>query len=146
MDAAAEGGYPVDMILTDIVRTAEPRVLNTNASLFEIMPDTDISYDKSAPLKLAAVVHIFYEEMTEELLAGVSYLPEPFDLYITTTSAEKARHIEKVIEERADAKIKHHEVRILPSNRLPRRNHHGWVRPDLQGAFQEDRAARLAHR
>ncbi len=117
MDAAAEGGYPVDMILTDIVRTAEPRVLNTNASLFEIMPDTDISYDKSAPLKLAAVVHIFYEEMTEELLAGVSYLPEPFDLYITTTSAEKARHIEKVIEERADAKIKHHEVRILPSNR-----------------------------
>ena len=117
MDAAAEGGYPVDMILTDVVRSAEPRVLNTNASLFEIMPDTDISYDSTSPLKLAAIVHIYYEEMTEELLTGVSYLPEPFDLYITTTSEEKARHIEKVLEQRADPKVKYHEVRILPSNR-----------------------------
>lgn len=117
MDAAADGGYPVDMILSDVVRSAEPRVLNTNASLLEIMPDTDISYDKSAPLNLAAVVHIFYEEMTEELLRGVSYLPEPFDLYITTTSEAKARYIEKVLEERADPRIKKYEVRILPSNR-----------------------------
>ena len=117
MHAAADGGYPVDMILADVVRSAEPRVLNTNASLLEIMPDTDISYDPTVPLKLAAIVHIYYEEMADELLTGVSYLPEPFDLYITTTSAEKARHIEKVISERADPLIKHHEIRILPSNR-----------------------------
>lgn len=117
MEAAADGGYPVDMILSDVVRSAEPRVLNTNASLLEIMPDTDISYDKSAPLNLAAIVHIFYEEMTEELLKGVSYLPEPFDLYVTTTTEEKARHIEKVLVERADPQIKKYEIRVLPSNR-----------------------------
>jgi rhamnosyltransferase len=117
MDAAADGGYPVDMILSDVVRSAEPRVLNTNASLLEIMPDTDISYDKSAPLNLAAIVHVFYEEMTDELLQGVSYLPEPFDLYITTTSEAKAHYIERVLEERADPRIKKYEVRILPSNR-----------------------------
>lgn len=117
MDAAAEYGYPVEMILTNIARSAEPRVLNTNASLLEIMPDTDISYDRSAPLKLAAIVHIFYEEMTEELLTGVSYLPEPYDLYITTTSEDKARYIDRILERRADPQIKHVEVRVLPSNR-----------------------------
>lgn len=117
MDAAAEGGYPVDMILSDVVRSAEPRVLNTNASLLEIMPDTDISYDSSAPLRLAAVVHIFYEEMTDELLTGVSYLPEPYDLFITTTSPEKALFIDEVIARRADPRMKHVEVRVLPSNR-----------------------------
>ncbi|MGL4340352.1 MAG: rhamnan synthesis F family protein [Rhodoglobus sp.] len=117
MDSAAKGGYPVDMILSDVVRSAEPRVLNTNASLLEIMPDTDISYDKSAPLSLAAVVHIYYEEMTDELLKAVSYLPEPFDLYITTTSQEKAHHIESVLTARADPQIKKYEIRVLPSNR-----------------------------
>jgi len=117
IDAAVQGGYPEELILSDVVRAAEPRVLNTNASLFEIMPDTDISYDRSKPLSLAAVVHIFYEDMTEELLDGVANLPEPYDLFITTTSETKARYIEQILMKRADPAIKRHEVRVLPSNR-----------------------------
>jgi rhamnosyltransferase len=117
IDSAAAHGYPAELILQNIARNAEPKILNTNASMLEILPDTVIGYDDAAPLRIAAIVHVFYEEMTDELLDRLATLPSPFDLYITTTTDSKAAAIRGAIERRADRPAGKVDVRVLPSNR-----------------------------
>lgn len=117
IDLAADGDYPVGHILQDMARNSAPKVLNTNASMLEIMPDVDLGYDPSKPLRIAATIHIFYDDMTDELLDRVAMLPSQYDLYITTTDDAKADRIRAVIAARGDARLGHSEVRVLPSNR-----------------------------
>ncbi len=115
--AAARHGYPEELVLQNMARTAEPRILNTAASLFEILPDQQVAYDEEKPLRLLAAVHIFYEDMTDELLDRLTSLPSSYDLVVTTTSEEKAEFIRERIADRADPLVGAAEVRVLPSNR-----------------------------
>ena len=117
IEKAAGYGYPVEMMFQNLVKNSPPKSLYTDASMMEVLPDVDVSYDPSKPLRTAAVVHIFYEDMTDELMDRLVMLPDTFDLYITTTSQEKADAIRAVLDRRADDKVGHSEVRILPSNR-----------------------------
>lgn len=110
-------GYPVPMIFQNLARTVPPKTLNVNAGMLEVLPDVDVSYDPAKPFRIAAIVHIFYEDMVDELLDRLVMLPSPFDLYITTTDDDKARTIEAALDARADEGIRHREVRVLPSNR-----------------------------
>jgi len=63
------------------------------------------------------VVHLFYEEMTDELMDRLVMLPTSFDLFVTTTDATKAEYIRAVLRRRSDELVAHSEVRVLPSNR-----------------------------
>lgn len=117
VDAATEAGYPPELIWSNIVKSTPPKVLNTTASMLEVLPDVDLGYDTAAPLRVAAAVHIFYDDMTDELLDRVCWLPGPVDLYVTTPDDERADRIRARIADRADAAIARSEVRVLPSNR-----------------------------
>lgn len=117
IEKAGELGYPVELIWQNMSRNSQPKVLNTNAAMLEIMPDVDISYDPSRPLRLAVVMHVFYTELTRELLEYASNLPSRFDLIVTTDSEAKARVIRAIIEERGDPLVASVDVRVLPSNR-----------------------------
>ena len=114
----AEGyGYPVRMIYQNIVRNSQPREFYTDAAMHEVLPDVDVAFDPERPPSVAAVVHIFYEEMTAEMLDRLVMLPVPMDLFITTTTAEKAAAIRAVIDERDDSSFSNIDIRVLPSNR-----------------------------
>lgn len=115
-EAVAEG-YPEELIWRNVARSAQPRVLNTNASMLEILPDVDVSYDHDRPLRTAAIVHVFYEDMAQELLERLDALPSAFDLYMTTTDEAKRDVILAVLEEHRPEHLEHVEVRILDSNR-----------------------------
>ncbi|MGL4340632.1 MAG: rhamnan synthesis F family protein [Rhodoglobus sp.] len=117
LQIAERRGYPQSMILQNMAKHAQPKVLNTNASLLEILPDQAISYDPEQPLRIAATVHIYYEDMTDELVDSLASLPGPYDLYVTTTGELKADFIRSRISARADSEIAHCEVRVLQSNR-----------------------------
>lgn len=117
VDKAASYGYPMPMFWQNLARNSEPKVLNTDASMLEVLPDVQVSYDETKPFRIAATVHIFYEDMTDSLLDHLLTLPSPFDLFITTTDEAKARVIERVVERRSSDLIKKVEVRVLPSNR-----------------------------
>ena len=116
-NSAGAFGYPTELILGNMAKHAQPKVLNTNVSMLEILPEVEIAYDRTAPFRIAAIVHIFYDDMTDELLDRLVTLPSHFDLYVTTSDEEKAASIRAVIEARADASIDNHEVRVLASNR-----------------------------
>jgi rhamnosyltransferase len=117
LEIAEAKGYPVRMVLQNMARNAEPRILNTNASLFRVLSDETAHYDASKPPRVAAIVHIFYEDMTEELLDRLDLLPVDYDLYVTTTDRKKANAIKKVIAAHPGARVTKSEVRVLPSNR-----------------------------
>ena len=117
IDTAESRGYSRDLILQNMAKNARPKVLNTNASMLEILPEQEVGYDRNRPFRIAATVHIFYEDMTDELLDCLANLPAEYDLFVTTTDESKAEHIRARIVERADTLIAASEVRVLPSNR-----------------------------
>ena len=110
-------GYPVALAYQNLARTTPPKTLNVAAGMLEVLPDVAETYDPDRPLRIAAIVHIFYEDMTDELLDRVAMLPSAYDAYITTTDESKATHIRAVIAGRADPLLRRSEVRVLPSNR-----------------------------
>ena len=117
MDAATAEGYPSEFILENLARNTAPKTLNTTASMLEILPEVDVSYDQAAPLRIAACVHLYYEDMADELLDALCTLPSAFDLYITTANEQKAGFIERRIADRADPLVSRSEVCVIPSNR-----------------------------
>ena len=117
IDAATAEGYPEELVWQNMARNAAPKILNTNASMLEILPEVESGYDESRPFAIAAIVHVFYEDMIDELLDRVTTLPTPFDLYITTTDDAKAEHIRGRVTARNEPLVKSLEIRVLPSNR-----------------------------
>ena len=117
IDTAEAKGYPTELILGNMARHAAPRVLNTAASMLEILPEQAVGYDPEKPFRILAAVHIFYEDLTDELLDRLESLPSSYDLVATTTDETKAEFIRERIAARSDARLAAHEVRVLPSNR-----------------------------
>ena len=84
----------------------------------EILPDVDVSYDPAKPLRIAAIVHIFYEDMTDELLDR---------LRDAARRLRPVRHDDRRREGRRDPDDPRaaggrqgratSEIRVLPSNR-----------------------------
>ena len=109
----AERGFPVDMLYRNLARTSKPRWLATNLGLLEVLPDVDLGYDRSTPLRVVAVVHMFYPEMTDEVVDRLDHLPGRYDLVITTSDEAKRQEIRSTLDRRGrDA-----DIRIVASNR-----------------------------
>lgn len=117
VDSATSQGYPERFIWQSMSRTSQPRVLYTNASMMEILPSSNSTFDPERPPSVVAVVHIYYDEMTVELLDRLTTLPVGYDLVVTTSDEQKAERIRAVIAERADPAIGAAEVRVVESNR-----------------------------
>lgn len=115
LDDVAGYGYPVGLIWSDLARNVEPKILNTDAAMHEVLPEVDVAYDPTRPFRIAAILHIFYVDMTDELLDLVDALPGPYDLVVTTPDADKAVEIREIVSRRARAG-RAVDVRVLPSN------------------------------
>lgn len=114
LEAAESHGYPPHLILENLARTVEPRVLNADAALLRVLgADTD-SYDPGKPLRTVVIAHIYYTEMAEEMMRRAEYLPGDFDLVVTTTDADRAARIEAVLADRPARGRR--EVRVVASN------------------------------
>ncbi|WP_345556309.1 rhamnan synthesis F family protein [Microbacterium kyungheense] len=97
---AERHGYPVQLVLRHLSRNVAPRDLNADAGLFDVLLDIDTSYDDSRPFRIVVTAHVFYEEMTDEILDLADTLPTAYDLVVTTPTAEKAEAIGRLIAER----------------------------------------------
>jgi rhamnosyltransferase len=97
MEAA---GYPVDLLYANLARTVQPRALATNLGLLEVLPAVDQGYDREHPLRVVAVAHIYYPEMTDEILDRFETLPPGWDLVVTTPEAERADAVRAILDRR----------------------------------------------
>ncbi|MGO4679826.1 rhamnan synthesis F family protein [Microbacterium sp. 2MCAF23] len=114
LNSAQEYGYPIDLIYADMARNVAPRVMNAGAALLSVLPEEDDSYDPAAPLRTLVIAHVFYPEMTDEMLDRADNLPGAYDLLITTPEESRAADIRERLEARTlrgDT-----QVRVLESN------------------------------
>lgn len=116
LEAAAAAGYPTELALQNLAKNVPPKVLNADAGLLDVLPESPTSYDPDRPLRIVVIAHIFYDEMTDEILDRADTLPCPYDLVITTPSAERAERIGTVLSRRRTAESPRTEVRVLASN------------------------------
>ncbi|WP_162564250.1 MULTISPECIES: rhamnan synthesis F family protein [Microbacterium] len=109
-------GYPARALWHDLARNVQPKVLNTTAALLDVLPLTDAgTYDTARPLRVVVIAHIFYEEMTDEILDRADRLPGDYDLLVTTATPQKADRIREIIAARPAAPGRV-DVRIVASN------------------------------
>ena len=106
-------GYPVELLYSNLARTSVPRWLATNLGLLEVLPDVDLGYDQARPLRVVAIAHIFYPDMTDEIVDRLDFLPHDYDLVITTSDEDKKAVIAAALERRGRAA----DLRIVQSNR-----------------------------
>lgn len=115
LDAAQSLGYPIDLIYADMARNVAPRIMNAGAALMSVVPGTgEVVYDDAHPLRTLVIAHIFYPEMTNEILDRAEHLPGRFDLLVTTPEASRATAIREVLDRRVPRGDI--EVRVLESN------------------------------
>jgi rhamnosyltransferase len=107
-----EAGYPLEAMYSNLARTSVPRSLVTNLAMLEVLPDTDLGYDPARPLRIVAVAHIYYPEMTDEILDRLDHLPA-YDLVVTTADEQRREAIRAVLERRGRAG----DVRVVASNK-----------------------------
>jgi rhamnosyltransferase len=117
VEKASQLGYPTELIWQNISKSSQPKVVNTNSAMLEIMPDVDISYDETKPLRLAVIVHIYYPELTRELFAYAANLPSEYDVYVTTDTKAKGEVIRTIVDELDQPLMRKLDIRCLPSNR-----------------------------
>ncbi|WP_238527661.1 rhamnan synthesis F family protein [Pseudoxanthomonas spadix] len=109
--------YDESMIWRNVVRSAELRNLNTNASLTSILPDVRMKQDATLPDygRVAVCAHVYYTDMLEELLQLADTIPVEYDFIATTETEEKKAFIEKAIAGRKNVgKV---IVRVVEKNR-----------------------------
>jgi rhamnosyltransferase len=114
LEAVERYGYPIDLVYSDLARNVAPKVLNADAAMLEVISESSSGYDPSTPLRTLVVAHIFYTEMTDEMLDRADMLPAEYDLIVTTTDAERAAQIGAALARRPRRGTT--DVRVVPSN------------------------------
>ena len=115
LEKAAALGYPMELFWQHAARTIPPKDLNTDAAALEVLPDADVSYDPARPLRTVVLAHIFYVEMTDEMLDRADTLPGDYDLVVTTPDPDRAEGVREAIRRRGHLRGEV-EVRVLESN------------------------------
>ncbi len=110
-----EYGYPMEVFWQNLARNVAPKILNADAGMLEVLPDVDVSYDPSRPLRVAAIAHIFYPDMTREMLERLDTLPGDYDLIVTTPDDARAALIHAQIDLRP-REGRGVQVRVVASN------------------------------
>ncbi len=109
----AERGYPLEFMYANLARTSKPRSLATNLAMLEVLPDVEAGTEDVSSLRVVAVAHIYYPEMTDEILDHLDTLPPGYDLVITTADEERRAAIELVLDRRGRTA----DLRVVASNR-----------------------------
>jgi len=113
-DMAAHG-YPIEHLYSNLARNVAPKDLNVDLGLNDVLGSVDVSYDPEKPLRVVAILHIFYVDMTDEMLDRVDTLPVSYDLVVTTQDEERAAAIREIIDARPrDGRAV--DVRVVASN------------------------------
>lgn len=114
LDAAERAGYPVELIYQDLARNVEPRVLNADAAMLEVLSPAVTTYDADSPMRTIVIAHIYYPDMTDELIDRADNLPAAYDLLVTTPDENRADEIRAVLASREPRGSV--EVRVVASN------------------------------
>lgn len=119
-DYLNQAGYPTDLFWKRLLRECPPQTWYTNLALLNICGDTT-NADAASPstttnsLHTAVIAHVFYPDMLEEILHYANNTPLPADLFVTTDTSEKQKHLQQKLSEQSH--FEKYEVRVVETNR-----------------------------
>ncbi|EPD86734.1 hypothetical protein E5344_01285 [Microbacterium laevaniformans] len=114
LDTVERLGYPMELVYADLARNVEPRTLNADAAMLEVLGEDGSGYDALRPLRTLVIAHIYYPEMTDEIFARAQMLPAEYDLVVTTPDEIRAADIERRLSAHdVEGTV---EVRVVASN------------------------------
>lgn len=108
-------GYPVDLMWNNLARNVQPKTLNTDAGMLEILPDVATSYDRESPFRIAVVAHCADPRTIDHVSDRLRRIPVAFDLVVTTVDAGAAAQIRSHLEGAGLEMAGEVDVRVLPS-------------------------------
>lgn len=108
-------GYPIELMWSNLARNVQPKTLNTDAGMLEVLPDVDAAYDPSSPFRLAVLAHCIDPLTIDHLTNRLVHIPVAFDLVVTTPSAEATEPIRAAIDALDLEQLGAFEIRVVPS-------------------------------
>ena len=113
LDKIEQAGYPLDLVWPSVGRATEPRVLYTNAAMLSVLPDLDTVNPLVRRPRICVLAHIYYQDMVDELMSAIDNIPVPYDIVVTTDTADKQEVIGRALERYDIDKV---DVRVVESN------------------------------
>lgn len=104
--------YPSHLII-DHLRRTQPLSWQKNLPGTLTVLDENASIHTSPELKIAVFAHLFYMDQVEEAFSWLSNIPYPFDLYISTSSVDKAATIQGIAEKHVELRAQRLEIRVM---------------------------------
>ena len=113
-EAMIAQGYPGSIALSSLARSIAPKDLHTNLGLHSTLFHDGLAYDEDRPLRVVVIAHIFYPDMTDEILDLAERLPGECKLVVTTPDRARADEIERAVSLRWPRS--RCDVRVVASN------------------------------
>jgi rhamnosyltransferase len=85
--------FDTSLVWKDMTRVAKPRDLYTNATLLQVMPDEAPPTPPPAR-RIAVLAHAYFPALLGELMSYAANIPQPFDVYVTTSDETKKAEVE----------------------------------------------------
>lgn len=109
------GKYDVNMIWDNILRTCNQADIVRCLNLRYVLSGKDYDLRKAMEIlktrKVALVMHIYFEDLIEDMCRYASYMPKEADIYVTTDTPKKKERIEALFREKlVDSHI---DVRLI---------------------------------
>lgn len=117
IDDVVRRGYPATLLWQNLARTTAPKGLYAISGAVEVLSAATSAYDPASPLRIAAIVHVGDLDAVAGLLDRLALLPDPYDLYLTTTNGKHAALLQRMVEQRQDERIAAFEIRVTPASR-----------------------------
>ncbi|MBI4900157.1 MAG: hypothetical protein HY829_06735 [Actinobacteria bacterium] len=107
-------GIAMDGVWEGLLDAAPLRVLSTNLGLTRVLGSAP-QPTAATSLRTLALLHLYYDDLTDDLMERVDLLPGEVHVVITTTDEQRRASIEGRLAARA--RQYSHEVRVIASNR-----------------------------
>lgn len=91
-----ETSYPVKLIWDNLLRLYNVRNLKTNLHLNYVLDDNYSDY-KIKKNEAAVFIHLYYTDIISDSYEYIKSIPKDVDLYISTSSDEKAKYIKEYL-------------------------------------------------
>lgn len=106
-------GYPIDLMWSNLAKNVQPKTLNTDAGMLEVLDENGAVPE--APVRIAVIAHCADPRTVDHVIGRLRQLPVDADLVVTTVDEESAASIRSALEGAALPRIGAVDIRRVPS-------------------------------
>lgn len=114
LEIVAERGYDLDLIWENLARTTPSRLVQANTGGMSVFDPEGPERALPDSLSVLVIAHVYYTDMTDEILDGVERVPNRALAVLTTSDAQRR---EELLIRVAQRGIENVEVRVVGTNR-----------------------------